>query len=455
MKIVLTHAYFIEDDGAEQKIMKPYPPLGLLYISSFLKQNGFEVIVFDSTFSSQDTWKAFMLTEKPEVVFFYANLITKPVTVSLLKFLKTEYGPLTFAGGSDVSHNIENYLKQGLDALVIGEGEQTALELLQNIKNKGAWKSINGLAFLENGNCIETKPRLKIKDLSELGFPDREAIDFEKYLDVWETHHGVRMANINTQRGCPYTCKWCSTAVYGQSYRRRPVEQVVDEIQYLQKEYNVNGLWFVDDVFTVSHKWLAALYAEFLKRNLKINFEIITRAERLNETVLDLLKEMGCFRIWIGAESGSQKIIDAMDRRVKVGEVQKMINLTQQKGIEAGTFIMLGYPGEGLKEIKETVNYLVNAMPDQLTTTIAYPIKGTSLYEDVSETLIIPDAWEKHTDRDLDFKRKHPKVFYRIGLRYLLSTIKAHKSHGIRHIYLRSKALLLLLLLSGLAVNKN
>jgi anaerobic magnesium-protoporphyrin IX monomethyl ester cyclase len=454
MKIVLTHAYFIDDDLGEQKVMKPYPPLGLLYVSAFLRKNGYTPVVYDSTFSSIQDWKAFMLAEKPEVVFFYANLITKPVTIELLAFLEEQFKPITFAGGPDVTYNVENYLRQGLDALILGEGEQTALELLQNINNRTQWKEINGLAFLEDGKEVQTKPRSQIRDLSELGFPDREAIDFEKYLTTWDTYHGVRMANINTQRGCPYTCKWCSTAVYGQSYRRRPVEQVVDEIEYLQSHYGVNGLWFVDDVFTVSHKWIEALHAEFQARNIKIDFEIITRAERLNEKVLGLLKNMGCFRIWIGAESGSQKIIDAMDRRVKVGEVEKMINATKKAGMEAGTFIMLGYPGEGLKEIKETVNYLKKAMPNQLTTTIAYPIKGTALYEDVSDTLIIPDVWEKHTDRDLDFIRRHPKAFYRMGLRYLLSAVKAQQTKGSARIYLKSKSIFWLLLLEGMAINK-
>jgi anaerobic magnesium-protoporphyrin IX monomethyl ester cyclase len=232
------------------------------------------------------------------------------------------------------------------------------------------------------------------------------------------------------------------------------VEQVVDEIEYLQSHYGVNGLWFVDDVFTVSHKWIEALHAEFKTRNIKIDFEIITRAERLNERVLSLLKDMGCFRIWIGAESGSQKIIDAMDRRVKVGDVEKMINATKASGMEAGTFIMLGYPGEGLKEIKETVNYLKKAMPNQLTTTIAYPIKGTSLYEDVSDTLIIPDVWEKHTDRDLDFNRRHPKAFYRIGLRYLLSSVKAQKAKGTERLFLKSKSIFWLILLEGMAIKR-
>jgi radical SAM superfamily enzyme YgiQ (UPF0313 family) len=266
--------------------------------------------------------------------------------------------------------------------------------------------------------------------MQNIGLPDREAIDFEKYLRTWEKHHGMRMANISTQRGCPYTCKWCSTAVYGQSYRRRPAKDVVDEIEYLQRAYAVNGLWFVDDVFTVSHVWLESLYQEFKSRNLKIAFEIITRAERLDERVLGQLKEMGCFRIWIGAESGSQKIIDAMDRKVDVNTVRSMINKTKAFGMQAGTFIMVGYPGEGLPEIQETVAHLREATPTDLTVTIAYPIKGTSLYNEVEDKLLPNGEWPLITDRQLDFTRKHNRKFYEYALRYVLSRYNQFKSRG-------------------------
>ena len=290
--------------------------------------------------------------------------------------------------------------------------------------------------------------------MDSIGLPDREAIDFEKYLHTWETFHGMRMANVSTQRGCPYTCKWCSTAVYGQSYRRRPVNKVVEEIEYLKSTYNVNGIWFVDDVFTVNHKWLAELHAAFKNRHLTIDFEIITRAERLNETVLQQLKEMGCFRIWIGAESGSQKIINAMDRKVNVHTVREMINQTKAHGMQAGTFIMVGYPGEGLPEIQETVEHLKAATPSELTATIAYPIKGTELYSDVQKKLIVPGAWPQITDRDLDFTRQHSRKFYEYGLRYVLSSYNEFKSSGFSKAKFWVKSKLLLMILSVLQWQK-
>ncbi len=423
MKILLTHAYFICNDPVEQTIVKPYPPLGLLYVSSYLKSRGFDVKVLDSTFMTVGDWKQAVVDFQPDIYCAYANLITKPLNLELLTFVKSRFPAVTaISGGPDVTYNAENYLKHGFDYLVIGEGEQTCVELCEAIQNNNSIKDITGIAYLKNGNFEKHPPRTKIKDMDRIPLPDRAAINFEQYLSTWETHHGVRMANISTQRGCPYTCKWCSTAVYGQSYRRRPANLVADEIELLINQYKVTGLWFVDDVFTVSHKWLESLYHEFKTRNLTINFECISRAERLNDQVLTQLKEMGCTRIWIGAESGSQRIINAMDRKVEVDTVRNMINVTKSYGIEAGTFIMVGYPGETIDDIKETVHHLKVATPDQLTITKAYPIKGTELYGEIESDILTNLDWSTSTDRQIDFKRNYSPKFYKHAIRYVVNS---------------------------------
>ena len=444
MKIILTHSYFIEEDLVEQKIMKPYPPLGMLYVSAFLKKYGIQTKVLDSTFISKAEWKKYMDVEQPDLVLFYANLITKKNTLELARYLRSVSDKITIvAGGPDVTYNSENYLRNGFDYLIIGEGEETSLEFVKSLKQGVSPNSIPGLAYLQNNELVINRPRIKMKQLEDLPLPDRDAINFEQYLNTWENHHSIRMASLSTQRGCPYTCKWCSTAVYGQSYRRRPPKLVVEEIKSLINIYNVQGIWFVDDVFTVSHKWLKSLHEEIKNQAISIQFECITRAERLNDEILDILKDMGCFRIWIGAESGSQKIINAMDRKVDIHKVREMINLTQKKGMQAGTFIMVGYPGEGLKEVKETVEHLKLATPSHLTATIAYPINGTSLYEEVKDQLTTEIDWPNQTDRELDFMRKHPRKFYGYALRYILNKYRYFSQKGIRKLTYAFKAQIL------------
>lgn len=434
MKIVLTHAYFIQEDVKEQKIMRPYPTLGLLYISAFLKEQQKNVTLVDSTFSTISDWRKQVLTEQPGIVAFYTNLMTKVEVLRQLQFLKSVLPHTTFiVGGPDVTYNKENYLDAGFDFVVFGEGEQTMLELVETLESKGNLSDVPGISFMKDGKLQENEARVKIKELPSLPFPDRGAIPFEKYLDVWQEYHGKRTANISTQRGCPYTCKWCSTAVYGQSYRRNDPARVVAEILHLKEDFGVEALWFVDDVFTVSHKWLANLHAEFKKHDLTIAFEIITRAERLNEAVLQQLKEMGCFRIWIGAESGSQRIIDKMDRRVKLETVQEMMQLTQKMGMEAGTFIMVGYPGETHDDIKATMDHIEGCNPDLLTITRAYPIKGTALYTEIENEITVKPDWNSSTDRDIRFKLPYSDAYYENAIRYLVNGWQAHKNKSLKN----------------------
>jgi radical SAM superfamily enzyme YgiQ (UPF0313 family) len=233
-------------------------------------------------------------------------------------------------------------------------------------------------------------------------------------------------------RGCPYTCRWCSRAVYGLTYRRRSPEKVVEELQKIKAEYNPDTIWFVDDVFTISHKWLSGFNEELKKNNLKIKFECISRADRMNEEVIKVMKESGCFRVWIGAESGSQRIIDAMDRRVKVELVREMIKLTRNHGIEAGTFIMLGYPGETEEDIEETITHLKTSNPDHFTITLAYPIKGTEFFEEIETNQLGAFDWTKKTDRERDFIRTYPRKYYDFAVRRVVNEVRYHQGKNNR-----------------------
>lgn len=447
MKILFTHGYYLSGDPKEQKIMKPYPPLGMLYVSAYLISKGIANDVFDSTFYSRGQQLDFIREKQPKIVAIYTNLMTKVEVVRLMKILKSEpYCPKIILGGPDVSYNLDNYLSSGADFLIIGEGEETTFELYQAIAGKGDFSAVNGIAYLENGQVVQTPTRTKFRELDQLPLPNRDAIPNEKYLQTWKQNHGESSMTISTQRGCPYTCKWCSTAVYGQSYRRRPAEQVAAEMKMLKQKYNPDAIWFVDDVFTISHKWLTAFHEEVVRQNAQIRFECITRAERLNAEILQLLKEAGCFRIWIGAESGSQKIIDLMDRRVDVNHVKKMIQDTNALGIETGTFIMVGYPGEDETDITQTIQYLKEANPTHYTITIAYPIKGTSLYAEIEKEITAKPDWETSTDREIDFKRNYSRKYYDYAVSKVVNEVESHralqKHETLRAIKHKTKSLL-------------
>jgi radical SAM superfamily enzyme YgiQ (UPF0313 family) len=426
MKILLTHAYFLNEDSREQEIMKPYPPLGLLYISGFLEKNDVPHKVFDSTFSEFTLLVQYIFEYLPDIIGIYCNLMTKVKVVELMGRIK-EISPATqiVVGGPDIRYNTHEYLKHGADIAVIGEGELSFLELIRVFKDwSSELRNIDGIAYKQGSEVFFTKDRTLLKEMDLLPYPAFHNIDTEQYLKSWKKHHGQSMLSVSTQRGCPYTCKWCSTAVYGQSYRRKKPEKVVEELRELKSKYNPDAVWFVDDVFTVSHKWLKEFNVALKKAALHLPFECITRADRLNPEVVKILKESGCFRVWIGAESGSQRILDAMDRRVDVAQVREMIQQSKKAGIETGTFIMLGYPGETLQDIHETIEHLIQSDPDQFTITLAYPIKGTSLYNEVESIQTVDIDWRSQTDRERGFKRNFSSTFYHYALRYVVNEVK-------------------------------
>ncbi|HHG83557.1 MAG TPA: B12-binding domain-containing radical SAM protein [Bacteroidetes bacterium] len=434
MKLLLTHGYFIASDEKEQEIMRPYAPLGILYLSAYMKGKGIPTQVYDTTFSTPEAFQTYLLEHKPPFVAIYVNLMTKLKVLESIRFIRDnpalKYTRIIL-GGPEVTHHDEAFLRHGADYIVRGEGEETLYDLISTLDApmNPFLDKVDGISFINGKNEIyRTKTRAKIKNIDTLPFPDRKAIDLNQYFQAWKTHHGQSTASISTMRGCPYSCKWCSRAVYGLSYRRRSAKLVVEEIAWIQANYEVDTFWFVDDVFTVSHKWLGQFAEALMEAGVEVRYECITRADRMNQEVIDLLEATGCFRAWIGAESGSQRILDAMDRRVTVDQVREMIQMTQAQGIQAGTFIMLGYPGETEADIKDTIQHLVTSDPDLYTITVAYPIKGTPLYQEIEPVIIDPLPWEDRTDRDLDFKRTYTRRYYDYAVRRVYNEVNYHKS---------------------------
>ena len=429
---MLIHAYFLEEDKAEQKVMRPYPPLGLLYVSGYLKKNGVDHEVFDGTFRSFQDLKHQLENQKPDTIGLYANFLTRKNILKIMDHIRSSEALRDIkiiTGGPDVRHHKENYLQYGADYLVVGEGEVTFYELVNKLTKGDDPDKIQGIAFKKNGgDVIFTDERLHLKNLDELPLPSRDKIDLQLYLDAWKSHHGSNSMTINTQRGCPFSCRWCSHAVFGDTYRRRSPDAVVDEIEHLTKEYHPDSFWFVDDVFTMSEKWLEEFASLIKIRNLQISYECITRSDKLNEEVIKTLKDSGCTLVWIGAESGSQKVIDLMDRRVDVHQVREMIQLAKEHGIQTGTFIMLGYPGETPEDIDASIAHLKESDPDYFTINEAYPIKGTKMYTDVESYIAKDYNWSDVPDREIKFRRIYSDLFYKFAVRKVFNEVYAQKS---------------------------
>jgi radical SAM superfamily enzyme YgiQ (UPF0313 family) len=429
MDILLTHGYFLNDDETERRIMKPYPPLGILYISSYLKSKGFHVEIFDSTFRSKQDFSSYVNEKVPSIVGVYVNLMTKLNALELIGHCKRK-GATVIVGGPDVREYAEAYITHGADVAVVGEGEATLEELIPHLQLRGPtnMQRIAGIVYREtDGTFVRTPERALIHDLDSLPLPDRDAIGVQQYIDTWRTHHGRGSISLICARGCPFTCTWCSRSVFGETHRRRSPKHVVDEIEMLIARYKPDQLWFADDVFTIHHKWFHEFYNEMKRRALRIPFECISRADRLNDDILKKMADLGAYRIWYGSESGSQRILDAMDRRVSVEQIRTITALAQRYGIEAGLFVMLGYPGEEIRDIDLTIEHLKTTRPDTFLTTLAYPIKGTTFYDDVKSQLITTDNWETVSDRTVTFHGRHSERFYWFATRHMVNEVRYHK----------------------------
>lgn len=394
--------------------MKPYTPLGILSISAYIEAQGFKTEVFDSTFRSLNEFENYVAQHLPPVVGIYINMMTKFTALKMIAIAK-KHGATVIIGGPEPAFYAKEFLGHGADIIVVGEGEVTVTDLMKKIRSgKDDLRTIDGIIFQnDHGDIIHTAPRKFIDDIDSLPFPDRSKIDLHEYIHAWNKRHHNSSLSVISMRGCPFTCKWCSHAVYGESYRRLSPKLFVDEIKLLMTTYKPDAFWFADDVFTINHKWFFEFEKELKQRNLSIKYECITRADRMNEDVIQSLKATGCFRLWIGSESGSQRILDAMSRGVKVEQIQSMTRLAQRHGIEVGMFLMLGYQNETVDDIEKTIEHVKSTKPDLVLTTLAYPIKGTKFYEEIKDHIQLPKLeWSEWNDRMIDMRHRYPKRFY-------------------------------------------
>jgi radical SAM superfamily enzyme YgiQ (UPF0313 family) len=427
MDLLLAHAFYLAADRDEQRVMRPHPPLGLLYLSSHLKARGVDVGVFDSTFQRLEDFDVCLRTHRPRTVGIAINLLTKRHALRMIAMARAA-GAQVVIGGPDPPHYAEEYLACGADVVVIGEGERTLEELLHRRP-----MDVAGVVCREG----RTAPRAQIADLDAQPFPDRAAIDLPRYLEAWRAKHGFCATSLITARGCPYTCTWCSRSVFGTTHRRRSPVNVADEVECLAHRYRPDRLWYADDVFAIHKTWTLQYAIELQRRKLRLPFECISRAERIDEEVADALLDLGCWRVWIGSESGSQRILDRMQRKVTVERVVETARVLRRRRIQVGLFIMLGYEDEDARDLAATIEQLKRIAPDVYLTTVSYPIKGTPYHDRVASRIVANAPWQERTDRDLTISGRPSRRYYDFARRWIVGEVASHE-HLINGRYLRA-----------------
>ena len=430
--VLLTHSYFIRFDPKQAKAMMPYPPLGTLYAASYLEQRQFTVGLFDTMLSdSEEELRAHLQRIQPAVVAIYDddfNYLNKmclgrmrEAAFRMAKIAK-EFGSFVVVHGSDATDHAEEFLDHSADAVIIGEGEQTLYEIVQQVVRDRTqeFQRIPGVAFKTNGNVVRSARRIPEKTLDNLSFPAWHLIDVARYKNAWKKRHGYFSINVVTTRGCPYHCNWCAKPIYGQVYNSRTPENVIEEIKSLQQRFQPDHIWFADDIFGLKPGWTAK-FAELLEREqIQIKFKIQSRVDLLLEdNTIEALARAGCVEVWLGAESGSQKILDAMEKGTTLSQIYKARTLLKKYGIKTAFFLQFGYLGEDQPDIEATIQMVKDLMPDDLGISISYPLPGTKFYEKVRQDLHDKHNWIDSDDLALLFHNTYSPAYYRRLHRYV------------------------------------
>jgi anaerobic magnesium-protoporphyrin IX monomethyl ester cyclase len=410
----------------------PYAPLATLYAAALLRENGYEVKLHDIQFAASPKEITTSLnTFQPHVFVIYDdafNYLSKMCLTNMrdaafeMMQMAKKQGCKIIVSSSDATDHAEDYLDKGADAVIIGEAEHTLLEIVNAYsgKTKAELKAIQGLIFKLDHQITKTPPRLVIKDLDQLPLPAWDLIDIQPYKDMWLKHHGYFSINFVTTRGCPYKCNWCAKPIYGNRYNSHSPERIVDLIINLQKQFGFTHIWFADDIFGLKPNWLKD-FAQFCKeKKVKLRYKIQSRADLLlEEDTISYLAQSGCDTVWMGAESGSQKILDAMDKGTKVEQIYSATRLLKQHHIKVAFFLQLGYLSETISDLKLTLKMVEDLLPDDLGISVSYPLPGTKFYDTVKSQLKQKSNWTDSDDLDLMFKSSYKSEFYKQLQRYI------------------------------------
>lgn len=457
-KVLFSHSYYYKLDPKQWKAGTPYPPIGTAYAASFLRENGYTVSLFDVGLKDKpDEIENIIKNENPNYLVLFDdgfNYLTKMCLTNMREaaFNMMKYGKqnncIVIVCSSDSTDHYEQYLMEGADFVLLGEGEQTLLELLNTLDKKEDHNNLKGIAYSNGENIVKNPPREVIRDLDILPNPAWDLIDVDAYRKVWQNNGNKFTLNIATTRGCPYKCNWCAKPIYGQRYNSRSPKRVVDEIEFIINNYGVNKFWMCDDIFGLKPQWVQEFRDELNSRNISIKYKIQSRADLLlKEDNIDALVESGLKEVWIGAESGSQKILDAMDKGTTIQQIKESTELLQKKGVRVAFFLQFGYLGETKKDVDATINMLQEFMPDDIGVSVSYPLPGTPFYDKVSSQLGNKANWTDSDDLALMFKNEFNQEFYKTLHRYVHKffrrlQIKKHlKTNSGLHLKLRLKSL--------------
>jgi len=407
--------------------MMPYPPLGTLYAAGYLREKGFSVAFHDVMLTQgENEITESIRRHRPRLVVIYDDQFNYLTKMCLRRMREAAFAMTRIAKqagctvcifSSDASDHLEKYFDSGADYVICGEAEESLADLSQKIIHEGSRdiSQIKGLAYVENEQIVRTLKRPVLENLDILPFPAWDLVDLERYRSAWMGRHGYFSLNMVTTRGCPFHCNWCAKPIYGQVYHTRTPGNVVAEMALLTSFAKPDHIWFSDDIFGLTPGWIAEFDNIVNERRFVIPFKCLSRADLLlKEGNIMHLKHSGCKTVWIGAESGSQRVLDAMEKGVTVDQIYTSSELLHKNGIQVGFFLQYGYPGETRADIEKTLDMVRNCRPDEIGVSVSYPLPGTRFHESVKRDLVEKQNWVDSGDLDMMFQGTYSREYYRV-----------------------------------------
>jgi anaerobic magnesium-protoporphyrin IX monomethyl ester cyclase len=425
--ILLAHSYYLRYDPKQVGKMRPYPPLATLIVAALLRERGYGVHLFDAMLADGvEEFVDCLDRVRPPVVAIVEdnfNFLTKMCTTRMreaaLEMIRAsrDRGARVVVNGSDATDHPELYLGAGADAVIMGEPEDTLVELLEawNGNGHGALPDIAGLSLPGSGNGPRRTPaRPFVTNLDALPFPAWDLVDTDRYRSAWTAAHGRLSWNMVTSRGCPYHCNWCAKPLFGTRYAQRSAANVAEELRRLRDEVAPDHVWFADDIFGLTAQWIEDVAREVTARGARTPFTMQSRVNLMKPRVVAALAEAGAEEVWLGVESGSQRILDAMDKGTKIEQVRAATRNLRAGGIRACWFIQLGYLGEQWDDALRTRDLIREERPDDIGVSVSYPLPGTKFYQMVRAQLDVKRNWDDSDDLAMMFRGTYSSAFYRM-----------------------------------------
>ena len=425
-EVLFGQSYFLRFDPKLWSAQQPYAPLGTLYAAAVTRAVGFDVALFDAMMAESDeAWQAALDRHAPRVAVLFEDSFNYLSKMCLLRMREAgqrmaaaahRRGCTTIVAGSDASDHPERYLDAGADFVIVGEGEVTLPELLESLSGRrpSSPADIPGLCYRgTDGGLMRTPSRQPLRTLDALPRPAWDLVDVAAYRRVWLERHGYFSMNVATTRGCPYHCNWCAKPIYGQRYAVRSPEEVAREIAWLDANWSPDHLWMTDDVFGLKPGWIEAFADAVATHGCAKPFKCLLRADLVTPRNVPALARAGCRTVWLGAESGSQRILDAMEKGTRVEQIHEATGLLRAAGIEVAFFLQFGYPGETREDVDRTLQMVRDCRPDDIGISVSYPLPGTRFYERVKSELGAKRNWDDSDDLAMMYRGPFTTDFYR------------------------------------------